>query len=92
VREHTRETVNNRGLDEVLGLKSGRWPVSNFGRIPSEKNCKLVMMALEDQGEELLNTGIVHAVRDHGHEDTPELRRQLDKGLEELALWVYFLK
>ncbi|GAI12697.1 unnamed protein product [marine sediment metagenome] len=42
-------------------------------------------MALEDQGEELLNTGIVHAVRDHGHEDTPELRRQLDKGLEELA-------
>ncbi len=83
--EHTRETVSNTGLNEVLGLKSRRWPVSNFGRIPSEKNCKPVMMALEDQREELLNTGIVHAVRDYGHGDTPELCRELDKGLEELA-------
>ena len=41
---------------------------------PSEKNCSLRISGTE---EEILEVAAQHAVANHGHEDTPELRDQL---------------
>ena len=41
---------------------------------PSEKNCSLAISGTE---EEVLAVVIRHAVNEHGHKDTPELRQQL---------------
>ena len=44
---------------------------------PSEKNCSLTISGTE---EEVLSVAVRHAVQEHGHKDSPELRQQL-KGL-----------
>ena len=41
---------------------------------PSEKNCSLAISGTE---EEVLTVAIRHAVSEHGHKDTPELREEL---------------
>lgn len=45
---------------------------------PSEMNCTLAMSA--DSEKELLEAAVQHAVAVHGHQDTPEFRKQL-KGI-----------
>jgi predicted small metal-binding protein len=50
------------------------------GETPSESNCDLVMAGSE---EHVLNAAVAHAVMDHGHQDTPELREQLRGSLKE---------
>ena len=67
---------------EALGLKRGKWVVANCGKFPSEKNCKLVIMAPVDQRKDLVEAASSHAVKVHGHNDTPQLRRELDGFLE----------
>jgi predicted small metal-binding protein len=42
---------------------------------PSDIGCTVAIAA--DTDEELLEAAVQHAVSVHGHEDTPELRRQL---------------
>ncbi len=42
---------------------------------PSEMNCTLAIAAETD--DELLEAAVQHAVHVHGHEDTPEVRKQL---------------
>jgi predicted small metal-binding protein len=44
-------------------------------QFPSEKNCTVEISA--DSADELLDIAVMHAVRDHQHEDTPELRSQI---------------
>ncbi len=39
-------------------------------------------MAPEDQREDLLEASVAHAIKSHALEDSPELRRELDKLLE----------
>ena len=41
---------------------------------PSEKNCSLTISGAE---EEVLNVAVRHAVHEHGHKDSPELRQEL---------------
>ena len=41
---------------------------------PSEKNCSLTITGTE---EEVLAVAVRHAVHEHGHKDTPELRSQI---------------
>ena len=41
---------------------------------PSEKNCGLLIAGPE---EEVLTVAVRHAVEEHGHANTPELREQL---------------
>lgn len=65
-----------------LGLASGKWVVANCGKFPSEKNCRLVIMAPQSQRQDLLEAASTHAVRSHGHQDTPGLRKELDQILE----------
>lgn len=48
--------------------------------MPSEKNCDLRMSGSE---EHLLPAAVNHAVKAHGHEDTPELKEELKKAMKD---------
>ena len=48
--------------------------------MPSENNCDLAMAGSE---EHILDAAVNHAVSAHGHEDTPELREQIQQGLKD---------
>ena len=65
-----------------LRLASGQWVVANCARFPSEKNCQLVIMAPQAQRRDLVEAASTHAVKSHGHKDTPELRKEVDEFLE----------
>lgn len=65
-----------------LDLKKGKWVVANCGKFPSEKNCQLVIMAPESQRRDLVEAAATHAVATHGHENTPQLRKELDGFLD----------
>jgi len=47
---------------------------------PSERNCSLRISGTED---EVLDAATQHAVKSHGHADSPELREQLRSLLKE---------
>jgi len=47
---------------------------------PSEKNCSLKISGTED---EVLDAAEQHAVSVHGHQDTPELRKQIKSMLKD---------
>lgn len=42
---------------------------------PSDKKCTVAISA--DTEEEIIEAAVVHAVKSHGHKDTPEFRKQL---------------
>lgn len=48
---------------------------------PSEMNCTVAIAA--DSDEELLEAAVEHAVAVHQHQDTPELRAELQKLFKE---------
>ncbi len=54
--------------------------VADCRKFPSEKNCTVTISGSE---EEVLALATHHAITDHGHEDTPELREQLRAMLED---------
>ena len=43
-------------------------------RMPSERNCSVTIAGTED---EVLTVATRHAVEEHGHANTPELREEL---------------
>jgi hypothetical protein len=47
-------------------------------RMPSERNCSVSIAGSE---EEVLTLATRHAVEEHGHADTPELREHLRRAL-----------
>jgi predicted small metal-binding protein len=47
-------------------------------RMPSERNCSLTIAGTE---EEVLTVAVRHAMEEHGHSDTPELREMIRQGL-----------
>lgn len=47
-------------------------------RMPSERGCSITIAGIED---EVLTLAVRHAVEEHGHADTPELREQLRQAL-----------
>jgi predicted small metal-binding protein len=47
---------------------------------PSENNCSLRISGSE---QEVVDAAAQHAVRSHGHEDSPELREQLRSMLKD---------
>ncbi len=69
-----------------LNLKAGKWLVSDCAKMPSVNNCKLVIMAPENQKSDLLEAEVAHAVKTHGETDNPKLRRELEQGLENLTI------
>ena len=65
---------------EQLNLKPGKWLVGDCGKIPSDSNCQLVMLAPENQKDDLIDAGVKHAISKHEHKDSEELR----KGVEDM--------
>lgn len=49
-------------------------------KFPSESGCSL---SIEGTEEEVLTVAVRHAIEEHGHEDTPDLRDDLRELLEE---------
>jgi predicted small metal-binding protein len=47
-------------------------------RMPSERNCSVTISGTE---EEVLIVAVRHAIEEHGHDDTPELRDKIRQGL-----------
>jgi len=54
--------------------------VADCRKFPSEKNCTVAIAGTE---EEVLSLAVHHAIHDHGHEDTPELREKVKSTLED---------
>jgi predicted small metal-binding protein len=54
--------------------------VADCRLIPSESNCTLTISGEE---EEVLKVAVRHAVEEHGHEDTEELREQIKSMLKD---------
>ena len=48
--------------------------VADCRQFPSEKNCTLTIAGTED---EVLKVAVRHAVEEHGHKDTPRLRKDI---------------
>ena len=57
----------------------GNRVVADCRTMPSESNCSLSISGSE---EEVLKVATRHAVQEHGHEDTPELREQVKSMLK----------
>ena len=47
---------------------------------PSEKNCSLYIAGTED---EVFEVALQHAIKSHGHKDTPDFRKQLRSFLKD---------
>ena len=56
--------------------------VADCRQFPSEKNCSLYIAGTE---EEVLAVAVRHAINEHGHKDSPELRAQLKGMLKDEA-------
>ena len=69
-----------------LEIKGGTWLVGNCANFPSDKNCQLVIMGPADQREDLLDASVAHAVKTHGHDETPELRTELAGTFETVSV------
>ena len=50
-------------------------------KYPSEKNCSVEISA--DTRKELVDAAAQHAVAVHGHQDSPDLRKQLESMISE---------
>ncbi len=55
-------------------MAQGTRKVADCRLYPSEKNCSLTIAGAE---EEVLAVAVRHAVQEHGHANTPELRNQI---------------
>ena len=69
-----------------LNLESGSWLAANCADMPSEKNCKVVMMAPESQRADLISAGVKHAINEHGHEDGQELAAGVESMIKPLEV------
>jgi hypothetical protein len=64
-------------------MTTGRRVFADCRAFPSEKNCSLYIAGTV---EEVLPVAIAHAVKSHGHEDTPKLRDELRSLLKDEPL------
>lgn len=69
-----------------LNLKSGTWLVADCGKMPSESNCQLVLLAPEDQKADLIAAGVKHAVAKHGHQESEELAQGVEGMIETIEV------
>jgi hypothetical protein len=53
--------------------------VADCRQFPSEKNCTL---AISGEPEHVMLAAVAHAIKDHGHEDSPELREMIGRTLK----------
>lgn len=56
--------------------------IADCRKMPSENNCSVTIAGTE---EEVLSLSVHHAVKDHGHQDTPEFREEVKGMIEDEA-------
>ncbi|MDL2363037.1 MAG: DUF1059 domain-containing protein [Patescibacteria group bacterium] len=71
---------------EELHLKSGSWLAVNCGSMPSDKNCQVLIMAPEDQRDDLLDAAAEHAAAKHGHTNNEELHAGINSMLQAIEV------
>ncbi|MDB4978102.1 MAG: hypothetical protein JWM56_288 [Candidatus Peribacteria bacterium] len=54
--------------------------IADCRTMPSTKNCSLTIAGTE---EEVLTVATRHAIEEHGHKDTPELREEVRSTLQD---------
>lgn len=57
-----------------MPAKKANRKVADCRLFPSEKNCSLTISGTE---KEVMDVAVYHAVKSHGHKNTPAFRRQL---------------
>ena len=57
-----------------IKVASGSWLVANCADFPSEQNCQLGIMGPSGQKDDLVSAAVAHAIAEHGHVDSAELR------------------
>ena len=57
-----------------MPAKKATRKVADCRLFPSEKNCSLTISGTE---REVMDVAVYHAVKNHGHKNTPAFRRQL---------------
>ena len=57
-----------------MPAKKANRKVADCRLFPSEKNCTLAISGTE---KEVMDVAVYHAVKSHGHKNTPAFRRQL---------------
>ncbi len=62
---------------------TGKRIIADCRKWPSERDCQFTIAADKSEEEELVDLGVYHAVKQHGHTDTPELRAELRKTISE---------
>jgi hypothetical protein len=77
---------NTMDLAQKLDIASGRGLGVNCGKYPSDINCKLVMLAPENQRSDLLDAAVAHTLKTHKEKTTDELRTKLSKVLETIQI------
>ena len=63
-------------------MGTGKRMAADCRLFPSEKNCSLYISGTED---EVLAVATRHAINEHGHKDSPELRQQVRGMMKEEA-------
>lgn len=58
---------------------TGQRITADCRKFPSEKDCQFTISCDKSEEEEMVDVGVYHAVKHHGHTDTPELREELRK-------------
>jgi predicted small metal-binding protein len=54
--------------------------VADCRKMPGEKDCTITIAGSE---EEVVPLAVYHAITTHGHDDTPELEKQIRDALED---------
>lgn len=67
-------------MANLQAVKSDKRKVADCRDFPSESNCTLTISGKEN---EVLDTAVDHAVKVHGHQNSPELREQIRKMLKD---------
>ncbi|MBI4175796.1 MAG: DUF1059 domain-containing protein [Candidatus Aenigmarchaeota archaeon] len=64
----------------MASRKSSARKVADCRAFPSEKDCSLTVAGTED---EVMKVAVRHAVNEHGHKNTPKLRRDIRSMLKD---------
>ncbi len=67
-------------IKSIGGIKMGKRKIADCRLMPSEKNCSLTVAGTED---EVMKVAVRHAIEDHGHTDSKELRKQIKSMLKD---------
>ena len=63
-------------------MSTKRWALIDCGKYPSDENCKIKLSTPAEQVEKLIDLAVHHACKNHGHQDSQELRNQIKSSVE----------